>query len=224
MSISYDEIRLKYIEGKLLPGLDWIIKNLESDPEVVAGACQRKENLRKFLQGVADEFEEYLHAGDADPRDNQDDTQLFGDEDIVVAPNTSPDSTGIDFLNDKDDDSEEDDVNGFLKDGGHNFDNDNTENDSEALMNEPFSQFPKDYYFNVIVGNNGKVGIIITPIELWDKVHLIQSRQNPELETFLSSYHIDSIAPSCFISNIGESETRALLAGFGFIENVDVHV
>ena len=101
--ITADEIIIKYVEGKIVPSLDWIIKNLETDVEVVAGNSEDKERLRKFLQGVADEFEEFLQAGGIDERDNQDDAEIFGDEDIIVSPDSELDEGTDGFMNPEDD-------------------------------------------------------------------------------------------------------------------------
>jgi len=122
MSMSYDEVIMKYVEGKLVPGLDWVIKNLETDVEVMAGNSDMKERLRKFLQGVADEFEEYLQAGGLDDRDNQDDTDIFGDEDIVVSPSSESDDFGSGLFDDEDDDGEN--LGGPFGMGGGDWDGD----------------------------------------------------------------------------------------------------
>lgn len=120
--MSYDEVIMKYVEGKLVPGLDWVIKNLETDVEVMAGNSDMKERLRKFLQGVADEFEEYLQAGGLDDRDNQDDTDIFGDEDIVVSPSSESDDFGSGLFDDEDDDGEN--LGGPFGMGGGDWDGD----------------------------------------------------------------------------------------------------
>ena len=41
--IEYDEIMMKYVEGKLIPMYDWIISNLEKDPARLAGEDKDKE-------------------------------------------------------------------------------------------------------------------------------------------------------------------------------------
>jgi hypothetical protein len=117
--MSYDEIMMKYVEGKIMPGLEWVIKNLENDVEVIAGASEIKERLRKFLQGVSDEFEEYVQAGGLDDRDNQDDADVFGDDDIVVSPDSESDEFGGGMFND--DDDGDDDSGGPFGLGGGDF-------------------------------------------------------------------------------------------------------
>ena len=105
--ISYDEIMMKYVEGKLVKMYDWILKNLENDPEVIAGEDREKENLRKFLQEQVDVIEEYIQAGGIDDRDNQDDADIFGEDDIVTSPASTLDEKSQDFL--KPDDQEKED-------------------------------------------------------------------------------------------------------------------
>jgi len=85
MSLPYDEIVIKYVEGGLLKNLSWLLQNLEKDPEIIAGTSREKENLQKLLTMVRDQFDEFLGDGD-DNRSQQDDAELFGDDDVVVGP------------------------------------------------------------------------------------------------------------------------------------------
>jgi hypothetical protein len=105
--IEYEEIMMKYVEGKLFKMYDWILTNLETDPEVVAGNNPDKELLRKFLQQQHDELEDFIQDGGIDDRDMQDDSDIFGDEDIVTSPDSSLDERSDDFMTPPDDDDDE---------------------------------------------------------------------------------------------------------------------
>lgn len=127
MSIAYDEIIIKYVEGGMLKNLGWLIKNLESDAEVVAGASREKGALLKFLTSVQDQFDEFLNDGD-DNRSNQDDKELFGDDDIVVGGSSG---TQTDFMDPP-------------TDGEDNPpDNDSTDKDNFDFGNDFDDGFPK---------------------------------------------------------------------------------
>ena len=86
---------MKYIEGKVVPGLKWIIEQLDADPEVIANSNREKTSLRKFLCDIDEQFSEYLEEPGSDDRDNQDDAELFGDDDIAVGPGRT---TATDFM------------------------------------------------------------------------------------------------------------------------------
>ncbi len=120
MSLAYDEILIKYVEGGLLKNLSWLLQNLEKDPEVIAGSSREKDNLKKFLTSVNDQFEEFLGDGE-DNRGQQDDKELFGDDDIVVG---GCGGTQTDFLEppnpDDPQDIDPDESDDF--DVGHDFD------------------------------------------------------------------------------------------------------
>lgn len=94
MAITYEEIMMKYVEGGLSNGLDWIIKNLEEDPDVISGADRKKINLLRFINDMNIQLKDFLSEPDADPRDNLDNKDVFGDDDIVVGPG----GTSTDFL------------------------------------------------------------------------------------------------------------------------------
>lgn len=103
--VEYEEIMIKYVDGKLFKMYNWILDNLEKDPELIAGESPNKEHLQKFLQEQCDALEEFIQAGGVDERDNQDDADIFGEEDIVIAPGAD-DSGMTEFLDDEDDDDE----------------------------------------------------------------------------------------------------------------------
>lgn len=101
--IEYDEIMMKYVEGKLFKMYDWILDNLQKDPEVIAGNSKDKEALRKFLQQQADELEDFIQAGGIDERDMQDDSDIFGEDDIITHPGSDLDKRSGEFMDPDDD-------------------------------------------------------------------------------------------------------------------------
>ena len=122
MSLAYDEIIIKYVEGGILKNLSWLLQQLEKDPEIVAGSCREKDNLKKFLTSVNDQFDDFLGDGD-DNRGQQEDKELFGDDDIVVG---GRDGTQTDFMEPPNPDDPQDDTDnpdsGSDFDVGHDFD------------------------------------------------------------------------------------------------------
>ena len=128
MSITYDEIMIKFVEGGIVKNLAWVVKNLEIDPEVLANASREKVALKKFLTDIQDQFDEFMKDADDDPRNNQEDTDIFGDDDIAVSPNgggtgvafMEPPAQGEDVPEEEIDEEEEDDDESF--DSGNEFD------------------------------------------------------------------------------------------------------
>jgi hypothetical protein len=92
--MEYEEIVLRYVDGGLRKGLDFILEKLDSDIEVLDESSRKKCALRKFLYDIKHQFDEFCEDPDSDPRDNQDDSALFGDDDIKVGPG----GTCTDFL------------------------------------------------------------------------------------------------------------------------------
>ncbi len=100
--MNFDEIIIKYVEGGLVKNLEWLIQNLQSDPEVIASVSREKENLLKLLNTVNDEIQDFIGDGD-DNRGQQDDKELFGDDDIAVG---GPGGTATDFMDPPDSDTD----------------------------------------------------------------------------------------------------------------------
>lgn len=94
--INYDEFKIKYLEGGLTENLKFLVKNLEQDEEVIKGSSREKVAARKFLTDILDQLEEFVSDGNDDPRNNLDDADVFGDEDIVVRPDGPTSTTFMD--------------------------------------------------------------------------------------------------------------------------------
>lgn len=104
--MQYDEIIVKYVEGKLVPGIEWLTQQLDKDPQVISNSSREKVALRKFLCNIEEQFADFLNNPDEDPRDELDESDLYGDDDIIVGPGKD---TAVDFMDPPEDEDMEDD-------------------------------------------------------------------------------------------------------------------
>lgn len=93
--MTYDEIVMKYIESKIVPGISWVIQQLDQDNDVISNKNREKVILRKFLCDVEEQFSDFLNNPDEDPRDQLTEADIFGDDDIAVGPGKK---TAVDFM------------------------------------------------------------------------------------------------------------------------------
>ena len=102
--MEYDEIVIKYLEGKFIKGYDWLIDKLEKDPQVIDDSSPEKVSLLKFLRGQLEAIDEFIQSDDGEAERNEQ-ADIFGDDDIVISP---------DFMHPEDDDDDDDeDFGGF---------------------------------------------------------------------------------------------------------------
>lgn len=99
--MTFDEIIAKFVDGGLLRNIQYVVKNLEVDPDIIGDTDRAKSALLKFLRDIEVQFDEFLEDGTIDERDGVDDDDIFGDDDIICKEGQGP---NMDFLNMDDDD------------------------------------------------------------------------------------------------------------------------
>jgi len=95
--VQFEEIKVKYLDAKVVPGLEWLSENLGKDGDVINETCRSKSGLKKLIDSWLTELGEFLEDPEEDERLNQE-IDIFSDDSIAVGP--GKDSAGTTFLDD----------------------------------------------------------------------------------------------------------------------------